>query len=60
MKSSSSFPGLIFLVILAIGAVVALPLHRHGSTLGAAATMVVTILCASIVSSAIRVADPWT
>ena len=60
MKSSSSFPGLVFLVILAIGAVVALPLHRHGSTLGAAATMVVTILCASIVSSAIRVADPWT
>ena len=60
MKSSSAFPGLVFLVILAMGAAVALPLHQHGSSFAAAAAMIVTILCAFIVSSAIRVADPWT
>ncbi len=60
MKTSSSFSGLIFLVILIIGAGAAFTLHQGGSVFGPFVAMAVAILCASLVSSAIRVADPWT
>jgi regulator of protease activity HflC (stomatin/prohibitin superfamily) len=60
MKTSSSFPGLIFLVILIIGTGVAFTLHQGGSVSGPLVAMAVAILCAALVSSAIRVADPWT
>jgi regulator of protease activity HflC (stomatin/prohibitin superfamily) len=60
MKTSSSFPGLIFLVILAIGGAAAFALHQAGSVFGPLVAMAVAIVCAALVSSAIRVADPWT
>jgi len=60
MKTSSSFPGLVFLVVMAVGAAAAFALHQSGSIVGAAAALIVAALCGSILSSAIRVADPWT
>ena len=60
MKTSSSFPGLIFLVVLAIGAGAAFALHQAGSAFGPLVAMAVAIVCAAFVSSAIRVADPCT
>jgi regulator of protease activity HflC (stomatin/prohibitin superfamily) len=60
MKTSSAFPGLIFLVILAIGAAVALGFERAGAVPAAIGTMIVTVVCGWLVSSAIQVADPWT
>jgi regulator of protease activity HflC (stomatin/prohibitin superfamily) len=60
MKSSSAFPGLIFLVIMVIGAAVTLVLHQNGSIFGAAFVLALAILIASVASSATRVADPWT
>jgi len=60
MKTSSAFPGLVFLVIVAFGAAAAFALHQSGSVSGSFVVLVVTIFCASLVSSSIRVADPWT
>ncbi len=60
MKTSSSFPGLVFLVILALGAVAAFSLHRAGSELGGAAALILAFLCAALISSSIRVADQWS
>jgi regulator of protease activity HflC (stomatin/prohibitin superfamily) len=60
MKTSSSFPGLVFLVILVLGAGAAFVLHQGGTEFGAVAVLLATFLCAALVSSAIRVADPWT
>jgi regulator of protease activity HflC (stomatin/prohibitin superfamily) len=60
MKTSSSFSGLVFLVLLVIGAGASFLLHQDGSNVGAIAVLAMTILCASLASSAIRVADPWT
>jgi regulator of protease activity HflC (stomatin/prohibitin superfamily) len=60
MKTSSAFPGLVFLVVVAVGAALAFELHQSGSTNGAAVVLVVTMFCAALISSAIRVADPWT
>jgi len=60
MKTSSAFPGLVFLVVLVVGAGVAFSLHQGGSEFGAVAVLIAALLCASLVSSAIRVADPWT
>ena len=60
MKTSSSFPGLVFLVILVIGACAAFVVHQGGAEFGAVAVLITTFLCATLVSSAIRVADPWT
>jgi regulator of protease activity HflC (stomatin/prohibitin superfamily) len=60
MKTSSSFPGLIFLVMLLVGGGLTFLVHQGGSDFGAAAVMVTTLVCASLVSASIRVADPWT
>jgi regulator of protease activity HflC (stomatin/prohibitin superfamily) len=60
MKTSSAFPGLIFLVIVAIGAAVALSFERAGAVPAAIGTMIVTVVCGWLVSSAIQIADPWT
>jgi regulator of protease activity HflC (stomatin/prohibitin superfamily) len=60
MKSSSAFPGLVFLVILAVGAAAAFALHQSGSGTGAVIALGLAALCALLVSSSIRVADPWT
>jgi len=60
MKTSSSFPGLVFLVILAIGAAAAFSIHRAGSEFGGAAVLVIAFLCAALISASIRVADQWS
>jgi len=60
MKTSSSFPGLVFLVILAIGAAAAFSIHRTGYEVGAGAVFVLALLCAALISSSIRVADQWS
>jgi regulator of protease activity HflC (stomatin/prohibitin superfamily) len=60
MKTSSSFPGLLFLVILAIGAAAAFSIHRAGSEFGGAAVLVLAFLCAALISASIRVADQWS
>ena len=60
MKTSSSFPGLVFLVILAIGAAAAFSIHRAGSEFGGAAVLVLAFLCAALISASIRVADQWS
>jgi regulator of protease activity HflC (stomatin/prohibitin superfamily) len=60
MKTSSSFPGLVFLVILAAGAAAAFSLHQAGSEFGGAAVLVLAFVCAALVSASIRVADQWS
>jgi regulator of protease activity HflC (stomatin/prohibitin superfamily) len=60
MKTSSAFPGLVFLVILAIGAGISFALRQSGAEFGSVVFAVLTVLAAWLVSSAIRVADPWT
>ena len=60
MKPSSSFSGLVFLVILAIGAAAAFSIHRAGSEFGGAAVLVLAFLCAALISASIRVADQWS
>jgi regulator of protease activity HflC (stomatin/prohibitin superfamily) len=60
MKPSSSFSGLVFLVILAIGAAAAFSIHRAGSEFGGAAVLVLAFVCAALISASIRVADQWS
>jgi len=60
MKTSSAFPGLVFLVILVIGAGVSFALRQSGAEFGSVIFIVLTVMAAWLVSSAIRVADPWT
>lgn len=60
MKTSSSFPGLVFLVTLAIGAAIAFTIQRAGSEFGGAAVLVLAFVCAALISASIRVADQWS
>jgi regulator of protease activity HflC (stomatin/prohibitin superfamily) len=60
MRTNSSFPALLFVLIAGLGTAVALGLHRTGTDTLAGAVLVVAVLCAIIVSSAVRVADQWS
>jgi regulator of protease activity HflC (stomatin/prohibitin superfamily) len=60
MKRNSSFSVLIFLVIVGAGAACAYAMHKESADLAAMWTLACAIVLASVVSSAIRVADQWS
>ena len=60
MKKNSSFPVLIFIVILGIGAASAYAVHRVSPGFVALLTLGAAVVLAFIVSSAIQVADQWS
>lgn len=60
MKTTSAFPGLIFIVVVTIGAAIAYAVHSTGAEFAGAAIFILAILCAILISSSIRVADQWT
>ena len=60
MKKNSSFPVLIFIVILAIGVVLAYAMHRSSADFGALWILGCALVLAFVVSSAIQVADQWS
>jgi regulator of protease activity HflC (stomatin/prohibitin superfamily) len=59
MKTKSSFSGLIFFVILVIGIALAYVSYDVQNTTGAIWIAVITLLIATVVSSAIKIADQW-
>jgi regulator of protease activity HflC (stomatin/prohibitin superfamily) len=60
VRKTSSFPSLLFFVIVAIGAVITYLLYtRVHTTWWSGATIVVTVFVAGVVSSAVKVAAPW-
>lgn len=60
MRSNRSFPVLIFFVILVVGFALAFGAHQSTAEVAAVCILVTTFLLASIVSSAIQVADQWS
>jgi regulator of protease activity HflC (stomatin/prohibitin superfamily) len=60
VKTNRSFPVLIFFVILVIGFALAFVTYQARSEVAAVSILVVTFLLASLVSSAIQVADQWS
>jgi len=60
MKKNSSFPILIFIVILGIGAASAYAVHRVSPGFVAFLPLGAAVVLAFIVSSAIQVADQWS
>jgi regulator of protease activity HflC (stomatin/prohibitin superfamily) len=60
MKSSNAFPGLVFIVVAAIGAIGAFGAHLGSSDVLAAVIMVLALGVASVASASIRVADQWS
>ena len=60
MKKNSSFPMLIFAVVLGIGAALAYAIHRRSEDFEALSILAVGIVLAFIASSAIQVADQWS
>lgn len=60
MKTNSSFPALIFIVILGLGAAVAFALHNSSANISAIAILCCALLAAAILSSGIKVADQWS
>ena len=59
MKQSSSFPALIFTLILAVGATAAFGLYRLSGEITAITVLACAFVLAYIVSSSLRVADQW-
>ncbi len=59
MKQSSSFPTLIFALILAVGAAVAFGLHRLSADVTAISVLASAFVLAYLAASALRVADQW-
>jgi regulator of protease activity HflC (stomatin/prohibitin superfamily) len=59
MRQSNSFPALIFVVILAIGAAVAFGLHQAAADGAAIAVLGCFFALAYIVAAAVKVADQW-
>ena len=59
MKTKSSFSGLIFFVILAIGIALAYASYTRQNWIGAIWISAIFLLIAIIVSSAIKIADQW-
>ena len=60
MKQENSFPGCIFAVILAIGATVALGLHRLSADAAAIAVLAGSLTLAYIVADSVQVAGQWS
>lgn len=60
MKTNRSFSVLIFVVVLGIGAASAYAMHRASADFAAIAILVVSVVLAYVVSSAIQVADQWS
>jgi len=60
MRQNSSFPSLIFVVILGIGAAVAFGLYRASANVTAIAVLACFLVLGYIASSAIKVADQWS
>lgn len=59
MKQNSSFQALIFFVLFGIGAVAAFILHRLSSDSAAISFLILSMVLAFLVASAIQVADQW-
>jgi regulator of protease activity HflC (stomatin/prohibitin superfamily) len=60
MKKNSSFPMLIFVVILGIGAAIAYAMHRVSADFKGLWILGGALVLACVVSSAIQVADQWS
>src|SRR5271155_5395019 len=60
MKTNRSFPALIFVVVLGIGAALAYAMHIASADVAALAILGCAFLLASFVSSGIQVADQWS
>ena len=59
MKSKSLFSGFIFVLIFGIGLAVAYTMHGVSNTVGTTIIVVGAFVVALIISSAIKIADPW-
>jgi len=59
MKRNRSFPALIFVVVLGIGAALAYATHMASTDVAAIAIFAVSFVLACVISSAIQVADQW-
>jgi regulator of protease activity HflC (stomatin/prohibitin superfamily) len=59
MQKTSSFPGLLFVLIVLVGFILAGALYGAQARSGSVAIMVVAIVVASIVARAVRVAAAW-
>ncbi len=60
MKTNRSFPALIFVVVLGIGAASAFAMHRASADFAALATLAGAVVFAFAISSAVQVADQWS
>ena len=60
MKRNRSFPALIFVVVLGIGAALAYAMHRASADFAAIGILAVSFVLACAISSAIQVADQWS
>jgi regulator of protease activity HflC (stomatin/prohibitin superfamily) len=60
MKTSSAFPGLIFIVVFIIGAAISYSVHSAGNEVAGVVIFILTIIGAALIASSIRVADQWT
>jgi regulator of protease activity HflC (stomatin/prohibitin superfamily) len=60
MKRNGSFPALIFVVVLGIGAALAYATHMASADVAAIAIFAVSFVLACVISSAIQVADQWS
>jgi regulator of protease activity HflC (stomatin/prohibitin superfamily) len=60
MKQNSSFPMLMFVVVLGIGAASAYVMHRASADVAALGILGIAVVLALVASSAIQVADQWS
>jgi regulator of protease activity HflC (stomatin/prohibitin superfamily) len=60
MKRNRSFPALIFVVVLGMGAALAYAMHRVSADFAAIGILAVSFVLAYAISSAIQVADQWS
>ena len=60
MRKNSSFPVLVFIVILGVGAAIAYAMYRASPDLKGLWILGCAVVLASIISSAIQVADQWS
>ncbi len=59
MKSKSLFSGFIFVIIFGIGLIVAYSMHSVSNTAGILTIVASAFVVALIISTAIKIADPW-
>lgn len=60
MKPTSAVPGLVFIIIVTIGGAASYAVRSAGAEFASVALFILSILFASLVASAIRVADQWS